>query len=231
MSASGITFISSVGTGTNTNTATTTVTVVKPTCIINDVLIVAIFSEKTPTISLTGWVPISQIAITGTSGPAAITTLYRIVDGSEGSTLVFNTGSVSTLYCAICTAFRGVRVLEPIGDTSTDTTATSTTITGNAVTVQPNDACVVWVGGCFDKGSFSTITVPTNSTDTGSVAKMDNSASKFSEGSMGYNLSPALGDTGTADNNGTASASDNNGSQLIVLLRQRSPVHSFFQSL
>jgi hypothetical protein len=234
--------ISLVNSASNTST-TASITINKPASVLTgDIMIAVITQSKTSAsvtlsnASLSGWTPIGGSTL-GTLGNDAWLTnaLYRIVDGSEGSSFIFTLssgtgGATANGNSGGIIAFRGVSTTNPFDVTPATTfnTATfTTTATATGITAATaNDAIVMLAGagaigttGFATPANWKTATSPGNLTQ---IFSANTTSTSFSLAGAAFALKSTTGTTG----NGTVgiTATSATGGLLIALKASVPPV-------
>ncbi|MCX6229266.1 MAG: hypothetical protein NTV75_08870 [Bacteroidia bacterium] len=135
---------------TTANTATTTLTIAKTSVSVGDIIIGNFSTHPTTTntpVSLSGWTPVSFVDYEAGAGHHSATVLYRVIDGTEASSFIFNIGSSATKGAGALIAFSGVDKTTPIAVTGTYATGSGTSITGvpSITTATPGAAVMMLV--------------------------------------------------------------------------------------
>ncbi len=148
------------GTATSATTTSTTLTISKPAGVIaGDVMIVNITQTgNTGTnASLTGWTLIAG-AQQSSGAPRRSTILYRVADGTEGTSFSFTLGSGTTSAVGSVIAFSGVDA-SVVFDVAPGlmNTGGGTTITATGITTVSANAAIVFLGGAggTDEDTYS----------------------------------------------------------------------------
>jgi len=209
------------GATTGTWSSGTTFTISKPTGVVpGDVMIVNIAkysgNGSSPIPSTTGWTPVAN-ALLGTTGGnsryGAI--LYRIVDGTEPASIIFQLGSNISGGIGSIIAFSGVSVSGSPFDVTPGTlhvtgNTASTTVNADGIMTVTNNAAVIFLG----EANSSTWTTWNGTSPTFSEIMDFNNGSNVSVGA-------AWGILGTAGATGpktaTLSSQALNGGILIAL--------------
>ena len=152
------------GTATSATTTSTTLTISKPTGVIaGDVMIVNITQTgNTGTnASLTGWTLIAGEQ-QSTGAPRRSTFLYRVADGTEGTSFAFTLGTGTTSAVGSVIAFSGVDVsvvfdVSPGAMSTGAGTTIPTTITATGITTVSANAAIVFLAGAggTDEDTYS----------------------------------------------------------------------------
>ncbi len=210
-----------IGTSTNSNT----ITINKPTGVIaGDLMIVSIASDDNNSLtgtnaSLAGWTLQSSVTIVNNGHRGSV--LYRVADGTEGTSFTFNvpngSGTTNNSVGAII-AFYGINTATPFDTNGTFNAVSANTVTANSITTTTANAGIVMLG--VGGRNNRTYNAPWSTTSPGTLTELYDTSNEASVGAA-WGIKATAGATG----NGTVtySGNDRNAGILLSLRRVSAP--------
>ena len=207
---------------------TTSYVVNKPTGTVDGDFMVMFWFDNSSTIApttLAGWTLLRSDSYNGATSSCSV--YYKVASG-EGSSYTWACTNTRAAQCMM--SFYGINTTVPAstwdGQSFSDN-ASSTTITGSAITVNGGGEAIIWFGGYNQAAATRTVTVPTNYTDNGAVT-VDNGSTIYTGFKSAYLLNPGTGSTGSV--NGTLSLATA-GCCYVLSIKGLSGYPLFFGSL
>lgn len=191
------------GTATYATTGATTsasLSIAAPTGLaIGDVILIwAARAAASPVWAVTGFTAVTAASNTSISGQL----LYRVADGSEGST--FNVTTVTArIFAAVCVAFSGVNNASPfdqLPSTSGQLNAASSSVASNSVTTTAVNDELVWIAAvdsATSGGTPDTLGVPSGFTASGAGSATSAAAAINAGVICGVAAQPTAGSIGS----------------------------------